>query len=327
MTPNNHSSDWVQTNYFSLWIRSKVQSSIAKMLLRVIDERATEFKDKTLVQNMPLQSNTFNKRELVENKAHSYVGLELIPARYLGMGVTLSDIRVYTNSGIINFSDIPGAGVYLPNSQEFIPAVGNEVNLADYLTQYGIGSIYLLYPQDYLISNHKQALNTKYDWSKQPCRTCSELNYNYYNFWSKYLEIHPLRVTDCANTSDIYDLNKFDYNSLVCYGLNFNVKIYCDIRSILFDNINELKSVLFYQVAVDLLYDMLYNPDVRTNRHAINASRNDIAAALEVTDPVGRKQGLKVKLDEAYKALHINLSGVSKVCLKCKNNGVKYRTV
>lgn len=325
--PGTSDSVWLETNYFSIWVRNRVSASISKMLLRIVDERVIIFKDKTLVQQTQLQSNTYNKNRVITNKEKTYVGFEIIPARYLGLGLTLSNIKVYTDRGILNFGDIPGAGLYLPNTQELIPVVNNEINLVDYLTELKLGSIYLLYPQEALASLGKQALNTKYDWSKKPCRTCSELNYGFWSFWSKYLEVHPLAVSKVEEVTDIFDITNFDYTSTFCYGLNFDIKVYCDITSILLENINDLKSVLFYQVAVDFLYEMLYNADVRTNRHAINVSRNDIAAALEVTDPVGNKQGLKVKLDEAYKALHINLSGVSKVCLKCRNNGIKYRTV
>lgn len=325
--PDSPNTAWIETNYFSIWVRSKVEASIAKMLLRIVDERATTFKDKSLVQTTQLQSNTYNKYNTINNKAKTYVGLELIPARYLGLGLTLADITVYTNSGPVNFSDIEGAGLYLPNTQEFIQVENNIFNFVDYLQEKKLGSIYLLYPQESLESLDKKALNTKRDWSKKPCRACSEVSYTYWSFWSRYLEVHPLAISNVEGIDDIFNVTNYDYTSTFGYGLNFNIKVYCDITSILLDNINDLKSVLFYQVAVDLLYEMLYNPDVRTNRHATNASRNDIAMALEVTDPVGRKQGLKVKLDEAYKALHINLSGISKVCLKCNNNGIKYRTV
>jgi hypothetical protein len=325
--PDSYPESWVKTNYFSVWVRERVKASIAKMLLRVVDERVITFKDKTLVQQTQLQSNTYNKNRVIPNKEKTYVGFELVPARYIGLGLVLSDIKVYTSAGVLNFSDIEGAGIFLPNTQEFIEVNNSTINFADYLTENKLGSIYLLYPQDSLEALNKQALNTKYDWSKKPCRTCSELNYGFWSFWSKYLEVHPLAISDVNDITDVFDITKFDYNSSICYGLNFDIKVYCDITSVLLDNINELKSVLFYQVAVDFLYEMLYNPDVRTNRHAINVSRNDIAAALEVTDPIGNKQGLKVKLDEAYKALQLNLSGISKVCLKCKNNGIKYRTV
>lgn len=325
--PDSPNTAWVETNYFSIWVRSKVEASIAKMLLRIVDERATTFKDKSLIQTTQLQSNTYNKYNAINNRAKTYVGFELIPARYLGLGLILADIKVYTNNGPVNFSDIEGAGLYLPNTQEFIQVENNTINFVDYLQEKKLGSIYLLYPQESLEALNKKALNTKYDWSKKPCRACSEINYTYWSFWSRYLEVHPLAISNVDGIDDIFNVTNYDYTSTFGYGLNFNIKVYCDISSILLDNINDLKSVLFYQVAVDLLYEMLYNPDVRTNRHATNASRNDIAAALEVTDPVGRKQGLKVKLDEAYKALHINLSGISKVCLKCNNNGIKYRTV
>ena len=39
------------------------------------------------------------------------------------------------------------------------------------------------------------------------------------------------------------------------------------------------------------------------------------------------KSGLSYQLDMAFKAIKLSTEGIDRVCLPCKNNGIKYRTV
>ena len=40
-----------------------------------------------------------------------------------------------------------------------------------------------------------------------------------------------------------------------------------------------------------------------------------------------KKSGLSYQLDMAFKAIKLSTEGIDRVCLPCKNNGIKYRTV
>ena len=87
------------------------------------------------------------------------------------------------------------------------------------------------------------------------------------------------------------------------------------------------QDIIAKQVAVDMLREFAYNANVRTNRHSINASRLDILYEVDGDSSSMKKSGLSYQLDMAFKAIKLSTEGIDRVCLPCKNNGIKYRTV
>ena len=76
-----------------------------------------------------------------------------------------------------------------------------------------------------------------------------------------------------------------------------------------------------------MLREFAYNANVRTNRHSINASRPDILYEIDGDSASLKKSGLSYQLDMAINAIKLDTSGIDKVCLPCRNNGIKYRTI
>ena len=76
-----------------------------------------------------------------------------------------------------------------------------------------------------------------------------------------------------------------------------------------------------------MLREFAYNVNVRTNRHSINASRPDILYEIDGDSSSMKKSGLSYQLDMAFNAIKISTYGIDRVCLPCKNNGIRYRTV
>ena len=52
----------------------------------------------------------------------------------------------------------------------------------------------------------------------------------------------------------------------------------------------------------------------------------DILYELDGNTESFRAQGLGNDLKNAYKALNLETKGLDRICLKCQNGGVKYRT-
>lgn len=223
------------------------------------------------------------------------------------------------------------------------------------------GSWYLCYLQSEL-PNGSQAIRKDKDWSKEPCRACSRREYLAWMAWSKYLEIHPFFVNEefvntdipvSVNTGIAGDYNNDynnDFNNMAeeppvehqiylwdvennqytydnNYGLNLELTIGCDITDFIVEQRMLFQDVIAKQVAVDMLREFAYNANVRTNRHSVNASRLDILYELDGDSSSMKQSGLNYQLDMAFKAIKLNTEGIDRVCLPCKNNGVKYRIV
>ena len=128
----------------------------------------------------------------------------------------------------------------------------------------------------------------------------------------------PIHLWDVENNQYTYDNN---------YGLNLEITISCDITDFIIEQRMLFQDIIAKQVAVDMLREFAYNANVRTNRHSINASRLDILYEVDGDSSSMKKSGLSYQLDMAFKAIKLSTEGIDRVCLPCKNNGIKYRTV
>ena len=192
------------------------------------------------------------------------------------------------------------------------------------------GSWYIVYSQDELPEG-SEAIRKDKDWSKKPCPSCSAEDYETWVTLSKYVEVYPFFVNlELANDSDeikMWDIQNNQYLYDTNFGLNLEMTVECDITDFIIEQRKIFQDVICKQLAVDMLREFVYNANVRTNRHSINASRQDIIVALDGDPAKMYKSGLSYELDTAFKAIDFSTRGISKVCLPCKNNGIKYRTI
>lgn len=114
------------------------------------------------------------------------------------------------------------------------------------------------------------------------------------------------------------------------YGLNLDVTVKCDYTDFIIEQRSIFQDIIMKQVGVDMLREMAYNANARTNRHSINAGKVDLLMALDgvITEKGNQGSvGLVGELDIAMKAIKLNTQGLDRVCLPCVNNGVRYRVV
>lgn len=223
------------------------------------------------------------------------------------------------------------------------------------------GSWYLCYFQSELPEG-SQAIRKDKDWSKEPCKSCSRSEYISWQAWSKYIEVHPffvneelvapeepteempaaedavtleetpgqedviveepagpkLRMWDVENNQYTYDSN---------YGINLDITVSCDITDFIIEQRALFQDVIAKQAAVDMLREFAYNASVRTNRHSINASRVDILYEIDGDSSSMKQSGLSYQLDMAFKSIKLSTEGIDRICMPCKNNGIKYRAI
>lgn len=340
--PDIESEYWVETNLFSEWLESKTKASIQKVIARYCNEKTVEGTNKPLCESRTLFDGTGRLVDTVKNKKN-LVGFEIIPVRAKGVTTRINKICLqFTKAGeytlylMHSSMDAPIKIIRLDkmrdNSAEWFTAddlylpyqSGYEYNDAG-------GSWYLCYFQSELPEG-SQAIRKDKDWSKEPCGSCSRRELITWMAWSKYLEIHPFFVNEeLINTEDkslhLWDVENNQYTYDNNYGLNLEVTVSCDITDFIVEQRMMFQDVIAKQVAVDMLREFAYNSNVRTNRHSINASRLDILYEVDGDSSSMKKSGLSYQLDMAFKAIKLSTSGIDRVCLPCRNNGIKYRTV
>lgn len=355
--PDTDSEYWIETNLFSEWLENKTKASIQKAITRYCNEKIVERTGKSLCENRTLFEGTGRLIDTEKNKKN-LVGFEIVPIRAKGITTKIDKICLqftkpgkYTLYLMHSSIDTPVKTIKLNKTRE---------NSAEWFTLDDIylpyqsenndagGSWYLCYLQSELPKG-SQAIRKNKDWSKGPCKSCSQKEYISWMAWSKYIEVHPFFVNEELIDGKLNDFNRDfnlafgstsgkkqikmwdveynQYNYDSNYGLNLEITVSCDITDFIIEQRFAFQDVIAKQVAVDMLREFAYNSNVRTNRHSINASRLDILYEVDGDSSSMKKSGLSYQLDIAFKAIKLNTQGIDRVCLPCKNDGIKYRTI
>lgn len=338
--PDIESEYWVETNLFSEWLESKTKASIQKAIARYCNEKTAEGTNKPLCESRTLFDGTGRLVDTVKNKKN-LVGFEIVPVRAKGVTTKINKICLqFTKAGeyilylMHSSMDAPVKIIKLnkirDNSAEWFTVDDLYLPYQSEDNDAG-GSWYLCYFQSELPEG-SQAIRKDKDWSKEPCGSCSRRELLAWMAWSKYLEIHPFFVNEeLVNIEDeslhLWDVENNQYTYDNNYGLNLEVTVSCDITDFIIEQRMMFQDIIAKQVAVDMLREFAYNANVRTNRHSINASRMDILYEVDGDSSSMKKSGLSYQLDMAFKAIKLSTSGIDRVCLPCRNNGIKYRTV
>ena len=337
--------DFTEADDFSNWLELKTKASIKKAINRYYNEKVAAKMLATLCENKVLFDGAGRLADAIKNQGKT-VGLELVPLRAKGVVTRINRIG-------LQFTEPGEYTIYLYHSSQEAPIKVARLtktkknslewfNLEDWFLPYigsndAGGSWYICYYQEELPTGSK-AINKNRDWSKGPCKDCNPSEYASWQLWSKYLEVHPFSVLDevrepnaapdnLTAENKLWDISEMDYHYNTNYGLNLDITVGCDITDFILEQRNIFQEIISLQVAVDMLREFAFNPNVRTNRHSINASRVDILYELDGDSSSLKRSGLNYQLDMAFKAVSIVTEGLDRVCLTCKNNGIKYRTI
>lgn len=335
-SPIDDDSDeyWQPIDLFSEWLEQKTAASILKAVESYYSAQLADRTMRNLLESKVLFDGAGRLADVVR-PANSIVGFEIVPIRAEGVTLKIEKIGVqfnksgkvtlylmhtsspepirtinvdYTKNGGMQWIDTPD--LYLPYMTENTDAGG---------------SWFLCYNQNELAEG-MQAIQKNRDWSKEPCPSCSRLDYLNWQAWSKYLEIHPFK-TPATDTVQMWDVQNNLYTYQTNYGLNLQVTMECDLTDILISQRRAFQNVIGLQLAADMIREFAYNPNFRINRTQQNFSRNELLYELDGDSTSMKKGGILYRLDKAMEALRVDTTGINRVCIPCHNNGIRYRTV
>ena len=332
---------WIETNPFSEWLEAKTKACITKAISCYVNEKVAKGTYKTLCEKKTLFDGTGRIYDTIKNK-NNLVGFEIVPIRAKGVttkinriGLQFSEPGDYTilvmHSSLMEpyyqetFTKRIGNNIewFTPSEELYLPYETDEIDAG--------GSWYICYVQSQLPTG-SQAIRKSRDWSKGPCNECSRHEYETWRIWSKYLEVHPFYVNEelvpvVDEQVQLWDVENNLYDYSTNYGLNLDITVACDMTDFIIEQRQMFTDYLSKSLAIDFLREFAYNPNVRTNRHSINASRPDILYEIDGDSSSMKKSGLSYQLELASKAIQVSTEGVDRVCLPCVNHGIKYRAV
>lgn len=332
---------WIETNPFSEWLETKTKACITKAISCYVNEKVAKGTYKTLCEKKTLFDGTGRIYDAIKNK-NNLVGFEIVPIRAKGVttkinriGLQFSEPGDYTilvmHSSLMEpyyqetFTKRIGNNIewFTPSQELYLPYETDEIDAG--------GSWYICYVQSQLPTG-SQAIRKSRDWSKGPCNECSRHEYETWRIWSKYLEVHPFYVNEelvpvVDEQVQLWDVENNLYDYSTNYGLNLDITVACDMTDFIIEQRQMFTDYLSKSLAIDFLREFAYNPNVRTNRHSINASRPDILYEIDGDSSSMKKSGLSYQLELASKAIQVSTEGIDRVCLPCINHGIKYRAV
>lgn len=332
---------WIETNSFSEWLETKTKACITKAISCYVNEKVAKGTYKTLCEKKTLFDGTGRIYDTIKNK-NNLVGFEIVPIRAKGVttkinriGLQFSEPGDYTilvmHSSLMEpyyqetFTKRIGNNIewFTPSQELYLPYETDEIDAG--------GSWYICYVQSQLPTG-SQAIRKSRDWSKGPCNECSRHEYETWRIWSKYLEVHPFYVNEelvpvVDEQVQLWDVENNLYDYSTNYGLNLDITVACDMTDFIIEQRQMFIDYLSKSLAIDFLREFAYNPNVRTNRHSINASRPDILYEIDGDSSSMKKSGLSYQLELASKAIQVSTEGIDRVCLPCVNHGIKYRAV
>lgn len=324
---------WKPYNLLNSYLEKLTNDGIAAMAQRFLNEKSLSRQSRPLLERRALFDGAGRISDLAENHGEM-AGFEIKPVR--GMGVTAKIERL----GLQMRGATGKVTVYLFHSGSPDPVCSQEVEITDsrgmfkwaevkdwHLPYDGAGGSggawYLCYDQSALPAG-MHAVNSGRDFSKPPCGTCNRGNAQAWREFSRYLQAVPFRAQ--SDGAQMWDIGDNIYTPTVSYGLNFEVSVGCDLTGFITSQRGIFATALQKQVAYGVLRTLAMNPYVRVNRTQANADRADILYELD-GNPQGRKSGLGVELERAYKALDLDTERLDPICLTCGGKGVKYTTV
>lgn len=298
---------------FSTWMREKTEAAIIKSI-----EAWLSYKFKNRTARNLLERDTLLKTatgDILDVNSSKKVGREFVPRRNRGIKMTIKEVGVhldenctvtiylYHQNGEVDNQEV----TYTGNGQTQWTEVNWELS--------GEGSYLIFYDQSE--NPTVQSINGFYD----NIGNTPEHPPYYSVKCGKYFASTGFEAADVTDTP-------LSYTGGTNHGLNFKVTVECDYTEFILDQKNLFKNLIGYQLAMDILREMAYNPNVRVNRNASNMAESQKLILYEIDgDSQGRKGGLSMKFDEAMKTVQFDETGIDSICLNCRKRAIRYSSV
>lgn len=331
--PETSPNEWELFDPFNEWLETKTKASILNAIQTFFSDKLIETTAKSMLENKVLFDGSGRLTDLVPN-LNRLVGFEITPIRSKGITLKIEKIGTqFKGTGEMKLylfhtsSSEPIKEITITRTKDGSMEWFNQTDLIlPYVsdsTDAG-GSWFLCYDQREI--GDMEAIFKSRDWSQTPCDTCNRSEYQNWSIWSKYLEVHPFR-NEVETPGEIPAIDKNVYTYDTNYGLNLQVTMECDLTDIITEQRKLFQNVIGLQVASDFIREMAYNPNCRINRVQQNFTKNELLYELDGDSQSPKKSGINYKLNRAMQALKMDTTGINRVCMPCKSEGLRYRTI
>lgn len=329
---------WRKYSFLSDYLRQVVDRGISNMVQNFTRIKKLEQETRTLFDRKTFFDGTGRLENTAANRGR-LVGFEITPVRSMGVTTKIEKVGLQLSGGPATVT------LYLFHSSQSEPI--REVQLEYTKTRGGFqwfllqdfvlpyiselndagGSWFLVYSQTDLPFG-VDAINVSKDWSREPCSTCNVGSIRTWREMTQFIKVSPFCVKAPEGFDEepiLWNPDDMAYTNTSNYGLNCEISIGCDLTDFIISQRSMFQDALQKQVAYDTLRYMAMNPNVRVNRNQSNVAQMDILYELD-GNTTGRPSGLGYELKKTYEALSLDTKGLDRMCLTCRNGGVRYKS-
>lgn len=322
-------TDWEETSVFSIWLTSKVQASVSKIVQTVLAQSAINNDGRNTLAESALFTGAGYINNIIVNN-NNLVGLIIEQKAINSVSLKINRIGFQ--------STLPGEiSLYIFHSSKqlpvkIVPLIKTKANTFEWIVpdnlvlstyEYDSNGYWILaYNQSELEALGSNAIKNTVNLG-QPCATCNQTK-----ILAQFIDVIAFAVNNTGFTGLLWDQDDNIYYTDTNYGLNLDIAVACDFTEIFTRHKNDFIGLLKLQFAVDMLREYLFNANARVNRTSAIASRADVVFALDGdSSKFSRKSGLSYDLERAYAAFNINTKGFNTRCLPCGKSGIKYKSI
>lgn len=337
VAPGSDSAVWMPYDVLSSYLRRLTRAGIVTAVQTFVQMKQLTHETHTLLERLPFFDGAGRLINTIENRG-KICGYEIVGARSMGVTIKVERIGLQMTGGVgtvrlylfhssqadpvrvidVEYTKTNGGYQWFDIQDLYLPYISDATGAG--------GSWYLCYDQNAL-PRGMEAVNISKDWSREPCMSCNMGNVQQWRELTRYMQISPFVVSAAADFGDypeMWDIARNVYTNTMCYGLNVEVTVGCDLTDFIISQRDLFKTVIQREVAATVLRTIAMNPDVRVNRNQSNVSRVDILYELDGDSRSSRRMGFMYELRKAYEALRLDTAGIDRICLPCRNNGVRY---
>lgn len=322
-------------NALSAYVRRLTRDGISAVVQNYLSRKQLASETRSLVDRRAFFDGAARLASTVDPRGR-LVGFEIIPVRAMGVTTKIErlGLQMTGGEGVVR--------VYLFHSSQREPVRVLDLELTNrngtfqwfdvdlYLPYLGgttdAGGAWFLCYNEADLPEGVRALNVSRDWSKSPCETCYGYAIDAWKEITRWMQVSPFCIKSprtFGEFPDLPDIGRLSYTNTNNYGLNCVVSVGCDLTDFFISQRSIFATAIQKQVASHVLRTIAMNPEVRVNRNQANVTREGILYEID-GNPQGRAGGLAYELEQAYKALSLDTSGLDRVCLRCNNHGVRY---
>ena len=312
-----HSGDQSAENTaFTNWLQQKTEAGIIQAIQTWINRK---FEVKT-AKNLLERNVLFDTSGRIQGKDVNnslVVGLEIIPPKTRSVQTKIESIGIQldTNQSVtVNLFHSQSNVAVQTQAITYSGSGGLQWQTVDW-TLDGTGTYFVAYDQSAITG---QSVN-------------GAPNYTYHD---RGLTKFPTgkfyqatAFTNSGSFASMWDTSSNSYTTSTNYGLNLKLNVQCDYTSFITEQKTLFQDVVGLQVAINLIREMVYNPNSRINRNQSNVSKNEVLFELEGDTQGPRPGGVMDRLNKSIDTITFDDSQIDRYCSPCRRRAVKYKSV